>query len=178
MRLCGAEGTRGLAPLFCAGFNEGAAVAKAAWPLPPLPVGVGAPEAFPPSRTLETWRQRQPLGRVAALGAFLSWEGRLCWALGAGLHVCSHPHGLSHCASRGGGVVCFSDAQGPLSALSPAAAWKGTGLGFGRTTMSSRLPLIICVEHGQSISFGALFPLEGVGWDSRSKLKYLQGQGR
>lgn len=77
-----------------------------------------------------------------------------------------------------GGVVCFSDAQGPLSALSPAAVWKGTGLGFGRTTMSSRLPIIICVERGQSISFGALFPLEGVGWDSRSKLKYLQGQGR
>lgn len=64
-----------------------------------------------------------------------------------------------------GGLFVFLMARTQLCPLSATVVWKGTSLGFGRTRMSSRLPLIICFERGQSISFVWALCFLLKGWD-------------
>lgn len=64
-----------------------------------------------------------------------------------------------------GGLFVFLMARTHVCPLSGTVVWKGTSLGFGRTGMSSRLPLIICFERGQSISFVLALCFLLKGWD-------------
>lgn len=113
-------------------------------------------------RGIPTFKDSGNLAIVPAPGqGGSSWRlsvlgGRL--VLGAGRWVpCLQPpsrsFSLCFVGWRGGGLFVFLMPRTQLCPLSATVVWKGTSLGFGRTRMSSRLPLIICFERGQSISF-------------------------